>query len=145
MKVRRARKDAEPKGSAAEKKTLGQRMPAEGKWNRTRDALFWIKLESVAMCILLLLLTYFSISTSIKMHKLDRSIELVEQDLEQLHMEDVNQAIDSLTSAADNLAKLDMDNFNETVDNLKTVTDGLARVSEALGRIGSIFGGGRDE
>ena len=129
----------------AAKEKLADKMPTEGKWDRSRDLLFWVKLQSVAMCILLALLTYFSISTSIKMHKLDRSIELVEQDLEQLRMDDVNEAIDSLTEAADNLAKLDMDSFNKTVDNLGKVTDGLARVSEALGKIGSIFGGGSKE
>lgn len=143
MSENKRKASAEPTPTATAHGSEDRRIAA-GKWDRTRDSLFWIKLLAVTMCVLLVLMTYFTISTSIKMHKLDRSIELVEQDLEQLKMEDVNGAIDSLTAAADNLAKIDMDSFNETVDNLNRVSESLARVSEALGRIGSIFGGGKD-
>ncbi len=138
--ARKGQRAPSARGSAEGTASSG-RMPREGKWDRSRDLLFWTKLQAVAMCVLLVVLTYFTISTSVKMHKLDRSIELVEQDLEQLQMKDVNEAIDALSAAADNFARIDMDAFNQTVDNLNRVTESLAKVSEALGRIGSIFGG----
>ena len=92
------------------------------------SASLWIKLQTCLLAAVLVLLVVCTLLLAGSMKKVDRSLELVQADLENLNMDQVNEAVASLTEAANRLAAVDVEGFNKTAESLKAASDSLAKV-----------------
>lgn len=72
-----------------------------------------------------------------------KNMEIIERDLQELDMDEINDTIVSLNTAATSLGQIDMDSLNELIGSLKTTAQTLQGISDAFSSIGSFFGGSR--
>ena len=88
----------------------------------------WMKLQVIFTGIILLLLLALAVGAALEFRSVHRSLALIEEDVQQLNMDDINEAIHALTDAANQLAAVDVDTMNQTAASLKAAADQLAAI-----------------
>ena len=94
----------------------------------TGRASIWIKLQTGLLAAVLALLVVLTCVVGVTARRMEKSLALVQTDLEALEMSQVNQAVEALTEAARQLAAVDVEGLNETAQSLKAAADSLANV-----------------
>jgi len=97
--------------------------PFSGK--KQNAALRWTRLQTLLLAGVLLVLLVTAAVLGRELGSLHRSLALMEQKLTEVQMQQVNEAIASLTDAADKLAEIDMEGLNQTAASLKQAADQL--------------------
>lgn len=85
-------------------------------------------LQTVFTGAILVLLAALAIGAVVEFGTLHRSLALIEEEVQQLEMDDVNEAVLALTDAANKLADVDIDTLNETAASLRDAADKLAGI-----------------
>ena len=67
-----------------------------------------VRVQTVLIALLLAALSVFVILTARSLNRMDRSLDLVEQDLAAMDMDQVNGAVEALTNAANRLSGVDL-------------------------------------
>lgn len=86
----------------------------------------WVKLQTIFSGCILALLLLLVIGGVLAYGAVGHSLELIENEVEQLKMDEVNEAIAALTEAANQLAAVDVDTLNQTATSLREAADTLA-------------------
>lgn len=86
------------------------------------------KLQTGLLAAILTVLLIGSILLAVQISQVRSCLDLVEQDLQALNMDDVNDAVDALTDAANQLAAVDVDTLNQTASELKDAAANLKNV-----------------
>ena len=87
-----------------------------------------VRVQTVLIALLLAALSVFVILTARSLHRMDRSLDLVEQDLAAMDMDQVNGAVEALTNAANRLSGVDLDELNGAVAALREAATRLSAV-----------------
>lgn len=99
----------------------------------SKKSLFWQRLRTVLVGIVAALLLVGTVLFIVEVRKIDQVTERVNTIISQeLDVESINKAVDSLTGAADRLAELDTDSINELVKGLDNATSSLSKVVDGL-------------
>ena len=106
-------------------------MTEQRKQGETVPVSPWVKLQTLLLAGVFVLLLALVFTTALSARRLDRSMELVQQDLEALDMGRVNEAVAALTEAAEQLAAVDVEGLNQTAQALKAGADSLTQVDVA--------------
>ena len=97
--------------------------------NRAEGQLLrWMKLQALLLGGILIALLVCAVLIGSSVNRLDRSMDLVEQDLKAIDVDRINEAAASLKSAADQLAAVDIDALNRAVVSLRNAADSLSSV-----------------
>lgn len=86
------------------------------------------KIQTALLAAILIVLLVGSILLAIQISQLSSCMDLVEKDLQALNMDDINEAVDALTEAANQLAAVDVDTLNQTASELKDAAANLKNV-----------------
>ena len=93
----------------------------------------WVKLQTGLLAGVMILLLALVLLLGFTAGRVEKSLGLVQTDLEALEMGQVNQAVTALREAADRLSAIDVEGLNETALSLKAAADSLTQVDvEAL-------------
>ena len=98
-------------------------IPLSGK--RQNSALRWTRLQTLLLAGVLLVLLVTAAVLGRELGSLHRSLELMEQKLTEVQMQQVNEAIDAMTEAANQLAAIDAEGLNQTAVSLRQAADRL--------------------
>ena len=94
----------------------------------TGRASLWIKLQTGLLAAVLALLVVLTCVVGVTARRMEKSLALVQTDLEALEMSQVNQAVEALTEAARQLAAVDVEGLNEAAQSLKAAAASRARL-----------------
>lgn len=86
------------------------------------------KIQVILTACILLTLIIGCIFLAQRVVQLQNCLDLVEKDLQALDMDSVNEAVDALTDAANQLAAVDVDTLNDTITSLRDAADTLKSV-----------------
>ena len=87
--------------------------------------LFWTRLHALLLTLVLVLLLATVAVLGREIGSLHRSLDLMEQKLTEVQMEQVNDAIEAMTDAANQLASIDAEGLNRTAESLRQAADRL--------------------
>ena len=87
-----------------------------------------VRIQTLLIALLLVALSVFVVLTARSLNRMDRSIDLVEQDLAAMDMDRINEAVTALTNAANRLSGVDLDELNGAVSALKEAATQLSAV-----------------
>ena len=87
----------------------------------------------------------FAVIAICEFRTVDRVIQTIKTDVEALEMDEVNEAVSSLTAAADRIGKLDMDAFNTAIGDFSTAVSQLEKLdmdalNKTVDRTGDLVG-----
>ena len=88
----------------------------------------WPMLQAIFSGCTLLLLIALAIYAAMGIQSLQRSLQLIETDIQQIEMDEVNTAVLALTDAANQLSEVDVEGLNDTALSLKEAADTLSGV-----------------
>ena len=88
----------------------------------------WVKVQTALLAGVLILLAILVIVIGMTARRVEKSLDLVQTDLEALQVERINKAVDALSEAAGHMAEVDISRLNETAKSLKSAAESLADV-----------------
>lgn len=91
-------------------------------------AIPWVKIQTILLAGVFVLLVLLLVVIGIAGRRMEKSLNLVQENLEALEMDHINEVIASLTEAADHLAKVDIARLNDTALSLKAAAESLSDV-----------------
>ena len=86
------------------------------------------QIQTILLAGILVILLVGSILLAVQVSRVAVCLDIVEQDLQALSMDDVNEAVDALTEAANQLAAVDVDTLNQTATALRDAAENLKDV-----------------
>ena len=88
----------------------------------------WVKVQTCLLGAVLILLALLVVVIGMTARRMEKSMSLVQADLEALEMDHINEVIASLTEAANRLAEVDISRLNDTALSLKSAAESLSAV-----------------
>ena len=95
---------------------------------RTDRVSSWVKVQTILLAGVLVLLAVLVAVVCVTAKRMEKSLDLVQEDLEGLKIDQVNEAIEALSKAAERMAEVDISRLNETAKSLKDAAESLADV-----------------
>ena len=87
-----------------------------------------MRVQTLLLAGIFLIVLAVGIFAAVEFSAVHRSLALIEADLQDIQMEKINDAVESLTKAADQLAEVDVDTFNETAASLRDAANKLSEL-----------------
>lgn len=99
--------------------------------------LAYIRIQTILIGCILAVMVVAGIIFTTGYYSLHHSMTLIESDLESIQMDNVNEAVEALTDAANTLSELDIEELNGLIASLNTTAE---KLQNTVSGIAGIFG-----